>query len=62
MSYIVVGITGNSVEIWDGTSYSEPKHNTRATMRTVVGEPHDFQVGDKVDLVVVLKERPEPKT
>lgn len=61
MTQTVVAIADDSVELWDGASFSEPRHRTKATVKCFVGRPHDFQVNDLVDIVIVLRERPEPK-
>jgi hypothetical protein len=58
-SYRVVAIHDNAVELWDGESKIEPNHPAPATMICPVGNPYAFQVDDVVDLVVVLRERPE---
>ena len=56
-SYRVIAIHDDAVEIWDGISMTEPKRAKKATMICPVGNPHAFEVGDVVDLVVVLRER-----
>jgi len=58
MTHRVLGVTDDSVELWDGFSYSEPKHGVKAKMTCYVGVGHDFQVDDLVDIIVVLRERP----
>lgn len=56
-SYRVVGVRADTVELWDGESKIEPNHPAPATMICSVGNPHAFEIGDVVDLVVVLRER-----
>ena len=58
MTHTVMTATNDSVELWDGASYSERKHGIKSTMTCYVGANHDFRAGDLVDIVVVLRECP----
>jgi hypothetical protein len=62
MSYRVVAVHDDAVEVWDGESKVDPDWpGERSTQTYTVGRPHAFQVDDVVDVVVVLKHRPPPK-
>lgn len=57
--YTVVAVCEDGVEVWDGESKIGHPQNEPATMMLPVERSSKFEVGDIVDLVVVLRERPE---
>lgn len=59
VDYRVVSVNDRVLELWDGQSRIEPGHPTPALMTVTVQEGSRFEVGDIVDLVVVLRERPQ---
>lgn len=61
IGYKVVAVYPEAVELWDGESMRESGHHTPATMLCPVQNGSRFEVGDVVDLVVVLRERSPKK-
>ncbi len=61
ISYKIVGVHDGGVEVWDGTSRVDlSSHGLGlSTMLLPVETSSKFEVGDVVDIVVVLRERPE---
>jgi hypothetical protein len=60
--YTVVGIGDGYVELWDGMTKIDPSVPQAATMTCPVESSSRFEINDKVDIVIVLRERPEKKT
>lgn len=67
MTYKVVAVHPDHIEVWDGETWIDPSHpgpkphgQGAVTWRVAVGRPDRFQVNDVVELFAVLKERPEP--
>jgi hypothetical protein len=60
--YVVVGLGEGYVELWDGVTKIDPSVPQAATMLCPVESSASFEINDKVDIVIVLRERPEKKT
>ena len=56
--YRVTEVRDDSIEVWDGESRVGHPKSEPATMTLPIERSSVFQVGDVVDLVVVLRERP----
>lgn len=61
INYRVVAVHDNAIEVWDGVSQIDTSTIGLgpATMTIPIERSSKFEIGDIVDLVVVLRERPE---